>query len=63
VTRGGLPLRTLKKLRLVDVSPVTFPAYEPTSVGVVRDTDAEAKARLDVARMELAKARMWERAR
>jgi HK97 family phage prohead protease len=34
-TRSGLPLRTLKKLRLIDVGPVTLPAYEQTSASVV----------------------------
>ena len=34
-----LPLRTLNKLRLFDVSPVTFPAYEGTDIGV-RSRDA-----------------------
>lgn len=34
---GELPLRTLKEVRLYDVSPVTFPAYE--------DTEVEARAR------------------
>lgn len=37
-----LPLRTLKKLRLFDVSPVTYPAYEGTDVGV-RSRDAWKK--------------------
>lgn len=32
--KGKLPLRTLKRLWLYDVSPVTFPAYEDTSVSV-----------------------------
>ncbi len=29
-----LPLRTLKEVRLFEVGPVTFPAYEATSVGI-----------------------------
>jgi HK97 family phage prohead protease len=35
-----LPLRILKRLRLVDVSPVTFPAYSEASVGT-RDSITE----------------------
>jgi HK97 family phage prohead protease len=30
--RGELPLRTIRKVSLFDVSPVTYPAYEQTSV-------------------------------
>lgn len=30
--RGEMPLRTIKAVRLYDVSPVTYPAYESTSV-------------------------------
>ena len=30
--RDGLPVRTLRSVRLIDVSPVTFPAYAATSV-------------------------------
>jgi HK97 family phage prohead protease len=43
-TRGELPLRTIKRAQLFDVSPVTYPAYEQTSVSA-RD---EAKAAADV---------------
>lgn len=32
VKQGKLPLRRIKKVRLYDVSPVTFPAYEGTNV-------------------------------
>lgn len=32
----GLPLRTLKRVRLMDVSPVTFPAYPQTDIGVAK---------------------------
>lgn len=31
-TRGELPLRTITKAKLYDVSPVTYPAYEETTV-------------------------------
>src|SRR3990167_391335 len=31
---GDVPLRTLLEVELIDVSPVTFPAYADTSVGV-----------------------------
>lgn len=33
---SGQLIRTLKKLRLYDVSPVTYPAYPQTDVGVAR---------------------------
>jgi hypothetical protein len=32
VTRGELPLREIEEVELFDVSPVTYPAYEATSV-------------------------------
>jgi len=31
-TRGEMPTRTIKSVRLYDVSPVTYPAYESTTV-------------------------------
>jgi HK97 family phage prohead protease len=58
-TRTGLPLRTLKKLRLIDVSAVTFPAYEPTSVIVRTDAEAIAVRELWRARLEVERARAW----
>jgi HK97 family phage prohead protease len=39
----ALDLRKIKKVRLYDVSPVTFPAYEGTDIAV-RSHDAWAKA-------------------
>jgi phage head maturation protease len=58
--RGELPLRTLKKLRLIDVSPVTFPAYQATSVVAMRDESharrEERRRRIDAAKRE---ARKW----
>lgn len=36
---GGFPMRTLVKVRLMDVAPVNTPAYEDTSVGT-RSIDA-----------------------
>jgi HK97 family phage prohead protease len=32
---GGLPIRTIKEVKLFDVSPVTFPAYEGTDAELV----------------------------
>jgi uncharacterized protein len=49
-----LPLRTLKRLRLVDVSPVSFPAYEATTV-TARDGIAEREA----LRRDLERALAW----
>jgi HK97 family phage prohead protease len=42
--RGEMPVRTIKAVRLYDVSPVTYPAYESTSVSA-RSLEA-AKAAL-----------------
>jgi len=58
-THGGVPLRTLKRLRLVDVSPVAFPAYAETTVAV-REINADAIAWRELVRIriELEKARM-----
>lgn len=33
-TRNGMDMRELKRVQLFDVSPVTFPAYTATDVGV-----------------------------
>ena len=38
LTEQDIPLRTLKEVKLYDVSPVTFPAYLDTESGVVRST-------------------------
>ena len=54
--RNGLPLRTLLKLRLVDVSAVTFPAYPTASVGV---WDGRMAAQMVKLRIAIAKARAW----
>lgn len=43
-----LDLRTIKKVRLYDVSPVTFPAYEGTDIAL-RSRDAWAKAQAPTA--------------
>jgi len=41
--RGEMPLRTIKSVRLYDVSPVTYPAYESTTVSA-RSKEAAALA-------------------
>lgn len=49
--RGETPLRTIKAVRLYDVSPVTYPAYESTSVSarsLEAATSAPALARVNV---------------
>lgn len=38
-TEEGMDVRELRKVKLFDVSPVTFPAYPQTSVGVRSMTD------------------------
>ncbi len=35
--KGGEPIRTLRAVNLIEVSPVTFPAYLDTSAGVLRN--------------------------
>ena len=40
---GGMDVRTLKKVRLFDVSPVTFPAYEGTDIAVRKRDELSAK--------------------
>jgi HK97 family phage prohead protease len=71
--RGNLPLVTIRKVRLFDVSPVTFPAYPQTSVSARARGEASAVAlkefrarqaarmRLDLvqARIAIARARAW----
>lgn len=44
----GSWVRTLKDLTLFDVSPVTFPAYRQTDVGVATRSLQAARAQLDV---------------
>lgn len=41
---GKLPIRRIKRVKLYDVSPVTFPAYDATSVSARAKTLAEAVA-------------------
>jgi hypothetical protein len=48
---GELPLRAIKRATLRDVSPVTFPAYEGTSVSM----RAESRAKTDDSEVELPK--------
>ena len=47
--QDGEPLRTLKAVRLYDVSPVTFPAYPQTDVGArAQQSDREMRALLKI---------------
>jgi uncharacterized protein len=52
----ALPLRTILRATLIDVSPVTFPAYEATSVSVRERAAAADQLRLLRARVAIAKA-------
>jgi HK97 family phage prohead protease len=51
VKKGKLPLRTILKASLFDVSPVTFPAYEATSVSARSKSKAEAVTEAEAARV------------
>jgi HK97 family phage prohead protease len=51
VKRGKLPLRIIRKASLFDVSPVTFPAYEATSVSARSKSKAEAVTEAEAARV------------
>jgi uncharacterized protein len=53
----ALPLRTILRATLIDVSPVTFPAYEATSVSVRERAAAADQLRLLRARVAIAKTR------
>lgn len=69
VKKGQLPLRTIRKVSLFDVSPVTYPAYPQTSVSArskaqtISEADAAAKAASEVAKSPDVKAREAARAR
>ena len=59
---GGLPRRILRRLGLVDVSPVTFPAYQAASVQAARtDAGSIAERQRVRLRLEIAKAQAWQR--
>ncbi len=51
VKRGMLPLRTIRKASLFDVSPVTFPAYEATSVSARSKARAEEVTAAEAGRL------------
>jgi HK97 family phage prohead protease len=53
IGRDEQPLRIIQRAKLFDVSPVTYPAYEQTSVSA-RVDDGEDERRMDLARRELA---------
>lgn len=56
--QDGIDVRELVKVKLFDVSPVTFPAYTETDVGVrglVEEYNKRKQIRLDEERMENAK--------
>jgi HK97 family phage prohead protease len=73
VKRGKLPLLTIRKVSLFDVSPVTYPAYPQTSVSARAKGEAAAEeirrflqrqqelGRLELvrARIAIARARAW----
>lgn len=48
-TRGAMPLRTIKSVRLYDVSPVTYPAYASTTVSARAVTSAQSETLPDEA--------------
>jgi len=54
---GDVPLRTVRKARLYDVSVVTTPAYDGTDIGLRCLADFRRSKRCD----EKRKSRMWKR--
>jgi HK97 family phage prohead protease len=54
VKKGQLPIRTIKRVSLYDVSPVTYPAYEGTSISA-RSEDRVKEARALAAAADAAK--------
>jgi HK97 family phage prohead protease len=56
VKKGKLPLRTIRKAALFDVSPVTYPAYPQTSVSARSKAEASVEAeKLRAEQVEAAK--------
>ena len=55
--RGELPLRTLTRVKLIELGPVALPAYAQTSVSVSNARSPEALERLRAAQALLALAR------
>ena len=51
---GKLPLRTITDVELIDVSPVTFPAYPQTSV------TARQGGPVEQLRLALSRERAWQ---
>jgi len=60
--RGQLPLLTIRKVELFDVSPVTFPAYPQTSV-TARSRGEALRADVDAFRRRMADAALRDRLR
>jgi HK97 family phage prohead protease len=54
--RTKLPLRTIKGVRLYDVSPVTYPAYESTTVSA-RSREAAAREAVKIWKVQIAQSR------
>lgn len=55
--RGGLPLRTLLRIKLIDVGPVAYPAYGAATATARGRADHMGAARLQVAKARIAIAR------
>jgi phage head maturation protease len=60
-TVDGVDVRELRRVRLFDVSPVTFPAYPSTDVGV-RAMESYENYRAEVRNKEEMKSRAAEKA-
>lgn len=60
--RGEMPVRTISKVKLYDVSPVTYPAYEGTTVSA-RSVESAAGAAVDGAAWRIALSLSRERCR
>jgi HK97 family phage prohead protease len=59
--RGELPLRTLKRVKLIELGPVALPAYPQATVGLSDTRSPEALERLRGAQvlLALARAKAW----
>ena len=56
---GQLPLRTMKRVKLIECGPVCLPAYQQTSVNVTDSRSPEAMRRLRDLKASIAREKAW----